>query len=218
MGKIQKGISYLKQYGIKEMLVRMNRRYVTLDEEYGIWYDKHCCTKEELENQREYKFQFSPTISILTPVYNTPLNFFKEMIDSVCDQTYQNWELCIANASPNNQDLATILEKLQKNEERIKVIDVPENLGIAQNTNAALEIASGEYIGLLDHDDLLASNALYEIVRELNKEKQIDVLYTDEDKIDSESKTHFQPNFKPDFNIDLLRSNNYICHFFVVKK
>ena len=218
MGKIQKGISYLKQYGIKETLVRMNRRYVTLDKEYAIWYDKHCCTKEELENQREYKFQFSPTISILTPVYNTPLNFLKEMIDSVCAQTYQNWDLCIANASPDNQELVTILKKFQENEERIKVIDVPENLGIAQNTNAALEIASGEYIGLLDHDDLLASNALYEIVRELNKEKQIDVLYTDEDKIDSEGKTHFQPNFKPDFNIDLLRSNNYICHFFVVKK
>ena len=99
------------------------------------------------------------------------------MIQSVRKQTYTNWELCIANANPSNQEVSSILNVAGKKDNRIKVVDVPENEGIAQNTNRALEIATGEFVGLLDHDDLLEENALYEIVSCLNKDRKTDVLY-----------------------------------------
>ena len=140
------------------------------------------------------------------------------MIQSVRKQTYANWELCIANANPDNEEVKQILEICTKKDDRIKVVNVPENEGIAQNTNCALDIATGEFIGLLDHDDLLEENALYEIVSCLNKKKETDVLYTDEDKVTTDLDEYFSPNFKPDFNLDMLRANNYICHFFVAKK
>ena len=140
------------------------------------------------------------------------------MIQSVRKQTYTNWELCIANANPSNQEVSSILNVAGKKDNRIKVVDVPENEGIAQNTNRALEIATGEFVGLLDHDDLLEENALYEIVSCLNKDRKTDVLYTDEDKVTTDLDEYFSPNFKPDFNLDMLRANNYICHFFVAKK
>ena len=92
-------------------------------------------------------------------------------------------------------------------------MDLKENLGISENTNAAFAMAQGEFVGLLDHDDLLAPNALYEVVKAINETKDVDVVYTDEDKVTADLSEHFQPHFKPDFNLDLLRSNNYICHF-----
>ena len=112
-----------------------------------------------------------------------------------------------------------VLKEYAKKDSRILWKKLEENKGIAENTNAAFEMAGGEFVGLLDHDDLLAPNALYEIAEALEKEPDLDVLYTDEDKVrGDEILEHFQPHLKPDFNIDLLRSNNYICHFFVVRK
>src|SRR5699024_5477660 len=99
-----------------------------------------------------------------------------------------------------------------------RVKNLSENLGIAGNTNAALEMTEGEFIGLLDHDDLLAPNALYEVAAALAKDSSLDAVYTDEDKVTTDLGEHFQPHLKPDFNLDLLRSNNYICHFFVVRR
>ena len=109
--------------------------------------------------------------------------------------------------------LLEFLNQYLEMDKRIQVVNVPENLGIAQNTNKALSIAKGDYIGLLDHDDMLAADALFEAVKTVNDENA-DVIYTDEDKITMSGEKHFQPNFKPEFNLDMLRSNNYICHFF----
>ena len=117
-----------------------------------------------------------------------------------------------------NLEVQIILDEYKKKDSRIKVVDVPENLGIAQNTNKAYEISTGQYIALLDHDDMLATNALYEVVRIINEKNKSEVIYTDEDKISENSNEHFQPNFKPEFNLDLLRANNYICHLFVFKR
>ena len=103
-------------------------------------------------------------------------------------------------------------------DKRILVKDLSENAGIAQNTNAALEMATGDFVALLDHDDLLAPNALYEVAKALEQNPKIDVIYTDEDKVNTELTEHFQPHLKPDFNLDLLRSNNYICHFFLARR
>lgn len=171
-----------------------------------------------LEKQRHHHFEYSPLISVAVPAYRTPEKFLAQMIDSLLAQTYGNWELCIANGSPEDGAMKKVLEEYTKKDSRIRVSELTENKGIAGNTNAALEMARGEFVGLLDHDDLLAPNALYEIVRALDEDRTLDAVYTDEDKVTTELDEHFQPHLKPDFNLDLLRSNNYICHFFVVRR
>lgn len=215
---IKKGILYFKHFGPKEFWVRLTERFQTDDVDYEEWYCNHRPQEEELERQRKEKFDYMPLISILVPVYNTPEAFLKQMIQSVRAQTYGNWELCIANANPGNKEVGDILRIASEKDQRIRVTDVPENEGIAQNTNAAMKIASGEYVGLLDHDDLLTKDALYEVVKALNQQERPEMIYSDEDKVTTDLTEHFQPYMKPDFNLDLLRSNNYICHFFVAKK
>ena len=140
------------------------------------------------------------------------------MLDSLLAQTYQNWELCLANGSPEDPDMQLVLRSYAEMDKRIRYEDLKENLGIAENTNAAFAMARGDFIALLDHDDLLAPNALYEIAAALEEHPEADVIYTDEDKVTTDLSEHFQPHLKPDFNLDLLRSNNYICHFLVVRR
>lgn len=213
-----KSLNYLKQYGFKNLWNYTKKKFRDSNREYREWYAKQTIQKVVLEMQRDAQFEYMPLISILVPVYNTPFEFLEQMINSVRHQTYSGWELCIANASPENKQIKNLLNNYIENDSRIKVIDVPENEGISQNTNLVLQIATGDYVGLLDHDDLLAPNALYEVVQSINKDSIPDVIYTDEDKVSFNAKEHFQPNFKPDFNLDLLRSNNYICHFFLAKR
>ena len=215
---IKKGLLYMKHFGPKEFWIRLTERFQADDVDYEEWYKNHKPTMEELQRQRDTEFEYEPLISILVPVYNTPEEFLKQMIQSVRKQTYGNWELCIANANPANETVAEILRISSTKDERIKVKDVPENEGIAQNTNAALAIATGDYIGLLDHDDLLTPDALYEVVKTINENDRPQVLYSDEDKITMGLSEHFQPHMKPDYNKDLLRSNNYITHFFVADR
>ena len=215
---IKKGLLYLKHFGPKEFWIRLTERFQADDVDYEEWYRNHRPAKEELEQQRKEKFSYEPLISILVPVYRTPEEFLMQMIQSVRRQTYGNWELCIANADPSDENVVRILKTASRKDERIRVTEVPENEGIAQNTNAALAIAKGAYIGLLDHDDLLTADALYEVVKALNQKERPAVIYSDEDKVTTDLSEHFQPFMKPDFNKDLLRSNNYICHFFVAEK
>ncbi len=214
---IQKGFRYLKHYGVKDFIVRLQERMEPEEIPYGPWYEKHRPTEKELAQQRSRHWKYEPTISIAVPVFRTPILFLRQMIESVQAQTYGNWELCIVNASPEQQELAEVLAEYAKSDKRIRVKTLAQNLGIAENTNEALAMAAGEFIGLLDHDDLLAPQALYRVVEALNKEKA-DVLYSDEDKVTTDLSEHFRPHFKPDFNLDLLRSNNYITHFFVVRR
>lgn len=215
---IKKGILYLRHYGPKGFWIKLTERFQKSEINYKEWLEKNMPTRQELDRQAKHKFKYAPKISILVPVYNTPETFLRQMIESVQKQTYENWELCIANANPGNEQVKAILKEYAENDARVKVTDVPENEGIAQNTNKALKIAEGAFIGLLDHDDVLAENALYEVVKELNKVVDTDVIYTDEDKVSTAMDEYFSPNFKPDFNLDMLRSNNYFCHFFVAKK
>ena len=215
---IKKGILYLRHYGPKGFWIKLTERFQKSEIDYKEWLEKNMPARQELDRQEKHKFKYAPKISILVPVYNTPETFLRQMIESVQKQTYGNWELCIANANPANEQVKVILKEYTANDARVKVTDVPENEGIAQNTNKALEIADGTFIGLLDHDDVLAENALYEVVKELNKAVDTDVIYTDEDKVSTAMDEYFSPNFKPDFNLDMLRSNNYFCHFFVAKK
>lgn len=215
---IKKGLLYMKHFGPKEFWIRLTERFQADDVDYEEWYKNHKPTMEELQRQRDTEFEYEPLISILVPVYNTPEEFLKQMIQSVRKQTYGKWELCIANANPANETVAEILRISSTKDERIKVKDVPENEGIAQNTNAALASATGDYVGLLDHDDLLTPDALYEVVKAINENDRPQVLYSDEDKVTMDLSEHFQPHMKPDYNKDLLRSNNYITHFFVADR
>ena len=215
---IQKGWRYMKHYGIKGFWIRLHERFEPEEVPYGPWYEAYIPTEEELEAQRKKKWSYAPKISIAVPAYKTPELFLRQLIQSLQDQTYDNWELCIANASPQDASMEYVLKSCSAMDSRIVWKKLKENRGISENTNEAFAMATGDYVGLLDHDDLLAPNALYEIAAALEKEPETEVLYTDEDKVRGEQLEHFQPHLKPDFNEDLLRSNNYICHFFVVKR
>lgn len=215
---IKKGFRYLRHYGPKEFWIRLHERFEPEEVPYGPWYEAYVPDESELEKQRKHRFTYEPLISVAVPAFRTPETFLIQMMKSLLAQTYSNWELCIANGSPEDTVMKGILEEYMKKDSRIRVSELTENKGIAGNTNAALEMAEGEFVGLLDHDDLLAPNALYEVVRALEADRELDAVYTDEDKVTTELDEHFQPHLKPDFNLDLLRSNNYICHFFVVRR
>lgn len=215
---IKKGFRYLKHYGPKEFWIRLHERFEPEEVPYGPWYEAYVPDESELEKQRKHRFTYEPLISVAVPAFRTPETFLIQMVESLLAQTYSNWELCIANGSPEDTVMKGVLEQYMKKDFRIRVSELTENKGIAGNTNAALEMAEGEFVGLLDHDDLLAPNALYEVVRALEADRELDAVYTDEDKVTTELDEHFQPHLKPDFNLDLLRSNNYICHFFVVRR
>ena len=214
---IQKGLRYLKHYGPKEFWIRLCERMEPEEVPYGPWFEKHKPSAEELERQRKKKWKNPPLISVAVPAYRTPPGFLEQMILSVKEQTYPHWELCIVNASRGEDGMEQVLGRYAGGDERIRVKNLEENRGIAGNTNEALEMARGEFVGLLDHDDLLAPQALFRIAEALTADPQADAVYTDEDKVTTDLSEHFQPHFKPDFNLDLLRSNNYITHFFVVR-
>ncbi len=213
----KKTIKYIKRNGFSHLREHIFMRVMHSGKSYEEWFEDNKPTTEELRAQKNTIFEESPLISIIVPTYKTPIPYLREMIDSVINQTYANWELCIADGSEGDRAVEAELERYSILDSRIKYKILDENLGISGNTNGALELASGEYIGLFDHDDILAPNALFEIVKSL-QEKDYDIIYTDEDKVDGEGKTHLDPNFKPDFSIDLFRSHNYITHFFVVRR
>lgn len=162
----------------------------------------------------------TPFFSVLVPAYHTDPACLREMADSVLAQTFPYLELVIANSTPEDREMSAVLDELQKSDPRVKVLILPENLGIAGNTNEALEAAKGTFVCLLDHDDLIEADALYEAARLLAGKPEISVIYTDEDKVRTEGgkREYFQPDIKPGFNLDLLRSNNYITHFLMVRR
>jgi GT2 family glycosyltransferase len=205
--------------GIKTMMISAieDESSVTLNDVYPAWFKQHQVTEEELEKERQVNFSYAPKISVLVPTYNTPIDLLEEMVDSVRFQSYSNWELCIADGSISNQAVRDRLAAYAKEDERIKVKYLDKNYGISGNTNAALELATGDLIGLLDHDDTLELDLFYEVVKAF-QEEEVDIVYTDEDKIMAPKWINTDPNFKPDFSIDLFRSHNYITHFFACKK
>lgn len=208
---------HIKLYGIKSCIAKIKVKLegkIQESIEYEEWFNEHKPTVEELKIQRTHIFEYMPLISIVVPIYNTPKSFFEEMVQSVINQTYSNWELCLADGG-SKEEMLQILEIYKNKDSRIKIKCLSENLGISGNTNAGLEMATGEYIALLDHDDLLTDDALFEVVKVINNENKPDFIYTDEDKIDEHSKKVFDPHFKPDFSPDTLRSYNYITHFSV---
>ena len=162
-------------------------------------------------------FDYSPQISLVMPVYNVKPKWLRSAVQSVQKQSYTNWQLCIADDCSTDPQLKILLKELAAAEQRISLLFLEKNQGIAGASNAACKMATGDYVGLLDNDDELASNALYEVVKAVNREPDIDCIYSDEDKI-SEGGHRYDPFFKPDWSPDTLRSYNYLCHFTVVKR
>lgn len=187
-------------------------------QEYTALTNTPLFTEEELEAQRTEVFPRSIKFSIVVPLYNTPEKFLHEMIRSVIDQTYADWELCMADGSDEaHGNVERICRQYMRKDLRIKYQRLEENLGISGNTNACLEMATGDYIGLFDHDDLLHPAALHEVMRAIC-EQDADFIYTDENTFHEKPEDAFCPHFKPDYAPDTLRSYNYICHFTVFSR
>lgn len=174
--------------------------------------------EEERRRQKEEVFSSAPKISVLVPLYNTPEKYLRDMIESVVNQTYQNWELCLADASSEEfKNVGEIVREYASKDSRVVYEKLKKNAGIADNTNACIRMATGDYLALFDHDDMLHPSALYECAKVID-EKQADFIYTDEATFDGEELDNITTyHFKPDFSVDNLRGVNYICHLSVFR-
>ena len=200
---------------IKNIYTKYFSKYSEEERIYKKWINNNEPNKKELENQKNTKFKIQPKISIVVPVYNTPKKFFEELVKSLQKQTYSNWELCLADGSPEPIEY---MKEYPKKDNRIKYKIIGENKGISGNTNEALTLATGDFIGLLDHDDLLPAFSLYEVVKAINEKPSVEFLYSDEDKLETAKGPRYGVFFKPDFSPYTLNSANYICHFSIFKK
>lgn len=222
---------YFQKHGLRALFKKSVHKIQNIqdDYDYNEWYKKVRITDEELAKQRESAADFAmqPTFSIVIPVYATPEKFLRRMLDSIREQTYPTFEVCLVDATPyakiqhdpaQGRTPQEVLAEYAAADSRFRYATLTENLGIAENTNAAIRMATGDFIVLADHDDELEPQALYECVRAINAHPDVQVLYSDEDKVDFEDIYYFEPHFKTDFNPDLLRSVNYICHLFVARR
>ena len=153
----------------------------------------------------------------MIPLYNTPKPFLKEIVDSVLQQTYPDVELCLADGS-SDPSVREFLKKHYAADKRLRYRKLKENRGISENTNEALRMAKGDFIVFADHDDVLERSAFFEMAKAVNQDPKIDVIYTDEDKVNRSGTAYFGPHFKPDYNRELLCCNNYICHLFALRR
>ena len=210
MAKVKR---YFKKNGF------MNTLYATVERVFFAYhkdYSYHVPSKEELVAQRNAVFTEKILISIVVPTYETKEQHLREMIESVINQTYGEWELILADASTTNS-VCDVVNTY--NDARIVYKKLAKNAGISENTNQGILEAKGQYIALLDHDDLLTADALFEMVSKINNKKNegklAKVIFSDEDKCNSDGSSFFEPHFKPGYNKELLFTNNYICHFLV---
>ena len=218
---MQKTIAYLKRYGLKRTLRRtgekLSEKMGSGQNNYMRWRKKYLPTQQELQTQSRNTFLQEPLISIVVPLYRTKETYLRALVDSVKNQTYKNWQLCLSDGSGSSSPLKVILQELAE-DPRIRICLSTTPLGIAENTNTAMKLADGAYLTFADHDDLLDPSALYEFVKMINREPDADFFYSDEDKISMDGREYFQPHFKPDYCPDMLCSVNYICHMVMVKR
>ena len=200
--------AYTERYGIVKLCGKIVEK--------GTGYVRNIGkTETEKQIHEEYTFARNPLISIIVPVYNVEHEAFKATLESVLAQTYGNWELCVADGGENKVD--AVIDEVMGDDARIRYVSLEANLGISGNSNQALDVASGEYVAFLDHDDILEPDALYEAANRIVN-YGADMVYTDEDKVSPDLKRYFKPYRKPDYNKTLLLSNNYICHFCVINR
>ncbi|WP_080696866.1 glycosyltransferase [Clostridium beijerinckii] len=213
---ICKGLKCLKQNGFKYTFDKVKQKFKNA-KGYNNYAKQNLLTDKEKQIQINTKFSKDIKFSIVVPLYNTPENFLCEMINSCIDQTYDNWELCLADGSDQEHKyVKKIVADYIKKDNRIKYKTLERNGGISENTNEAIKMATGDYIALFDHDDLLHPSALFEYMKVIC-EKNADFIYCDELTFEGTLDKIVTMHFKPDFAIDNLRANNYICHFTVFK-
>lgn len=213
---LKKSINYARTHGVKKAIRRVKLELKPGSIDYAEWITRHENVDLKSQQEQSKKFDYRPLISIAMPVYNVEIKWLEKCIDSVINQTYDNWELCISDDASTDPKIKKCLEAYEKKEPRIKVVFRKENGHISLATNSALEIATGEFIALLDNDDELPPHALFEVVKVLNERPELDVIYSDEDKIDAEG-NRFDPHFKADWSPDTLMGNNYISHLGVYR-
>jgi len=184
---------------------------------YQMYHVKNTPSGGALKAQRAKRFDYSPKISLLVPVYNPDMTFLLQLIKSVQAQSYENWEMCLAIGSKDNISLVGFVRSYAGGEKRLKFKALEKNEGISGNTNQALLMATGDVVAFADQDDLLSPEAFYRIVATFNKYPEADMVYTDEDKVTTDGRVYYAPHFKTVYNPDLLRSTNYICHLTAMK-
>lgn len=184
---------------------------------YDVWFSQNRATSEELAAQRKTRFADEPTFSIVVPLYRTPLDFLYDVVGSVEAQTYGKWQLILVNASTDDEDLSRAVAACADADKRITVVNMHQNEGIVGNTNAGIAAATGDFVGFMDHDDMLEPNLLFEYAQAINDFPDTDLLYCDEDLFDKLG-NYFDPLFKPEFNLDLLRTHNYATHLYTIRK
>lgn len=224
--KVKKGFGLLVRVGPQNFyrLLKAKRRAylksLSLNQQYKSWFRRNYPTTSGLNGEREEsrKFEYVPKISIIVPTYNSDENLLRECFESVLNQSYENWELCIADDASTNNVVREVIKEFAGRDKRVKFIFRDENGHISKASNSALELATGSYVGFLDHDDTLWPNALFEVVVKLNENREAEFLYSDEEKLTFNGQTHEDPYFKPNWSPDYLRSLNYITHFAVLKK
>ena len=233
----KRAFDFLLKEGPKEFFKKTKRKIkgLNVDYDYSEWYELTRPKDEEIEALRNIKAKENIKFSIVIPIYDTSDEFLYLLFESILCQTYINYEVCVVDAtnynncknnpkrffeklldknnplgikSFNDNDLSTVI--------KIKYID--ENKSIADNTNLAIAMASGDYVVLCDHDDALTYDALYEVYNAIMTNKDAELIYSDEDKVDTKNESYFEPAFKPDFNLDMLLSVNYFCHLTTIKK
>lgn len=187
---------------------------------YQLWLKENDVTQKELELQKieSKRFKYKPLISVAVPTYNTKIVHLKEAVSSVLGQTYENWELILVDDASTNADIRGVIKKFAEKDSRIKYKFLKNNKHIANTTNEAIKISAGEFISFLDHDDMLYPDALYETVKLLNDNKDLDFIYTDQDGLLENTGVRIQPFFKPSYNQDLLWSINCITHLATIRK
>lgn len=219
---ITRARNYIAMYGMKRFIVKAVGKLTgkSIKDPTNIYFNKINPNEARLKEQRDYKFALNYKFSILIPVYRPDVKFFTLMLDSIVAQTYDNWQICLADGSGDGYTVESVVKPYVEKygEDKVKYIKLENNLGIAENTNAAMRMADGDFIVFGDHDDELHPTALFECMRELERYPQADFIYSDEDKIIEATGHHTEAHFKSDLNMELLRSNNYICHLSVVKK
>lgn len=216
------GKVYKKTLGgksLKAIYLAMRRNIEDIDL-YEKWISENEPTESELRQQVliSKDFPYRPLISIITPVFKPPLKVLMEAIDSVLKQTYDHWELCIVDGNSEDKTVRKILEQYARRDLRVRVKFLHDNRGISGNSNEALQLARGEFIALLDQDDLLAPFALFEVVKCLNKNKGLDFIYSDRDHLSEDGKLRCQPLFKPAWSPEIMLSANYLTHLTVMRK
>ena len=209
-----KTFKHLKQHGARATWRKIK---IWLSDSSSLYYQPVEVSEQTKREQAETVFDYPVKISVLVPLYNTDKAFLAPMIESVLGQSYSNWELCLADASDEHHHyVESICREYASRDNRIVYQRLPKNEGISGNTNQAADMASGDYFALLDHDDVYTPDALFEIAKAINN-TEAEVLYTDEDKITTSGKRQ-HAFFKPDFSRDLLYSQMYTCHIFIVSR